>query len=100
MKITLFDIAYNIYCYLVAIVIWNIGKKIYSWLYQLRHSYTRTFHKSPLGWEKKYWFGVNRKFNDADLEDKHICKYCGILTSEPDIYCYKNPENDPLHEIK
>lgn len=27
--------------------------------------------------------------------DKHICKYCGIETTEPDEYCYRNPNPQP-----
>jgi len=38
-------------------------KKIYSWIYRLRHSYVRD---GAGGWKKKYWFGVNRKF-DKDI---------------------------------
>lgn len=27
----------------------------------------------------------------AEVSDEHICKYCGVLTSQPDEDCYKNP---------
>lgn len=27
----------------------------------------------------------------AEGSDEHICKYCGVLTSQPDEDCYKNP---------
>jgi len=30
-------------------------------------------------------------------DEKHICKYCGVLTAQPHNECYKAPEQKKLH---
>lgn len=43
---------------------------------------------------------INAQLNKPTItepkqEDEHKCKYCGVMTTQPDEDCYKNPNTEP-----